>query len=140
MVGRMSDTRRQYSDVEKAQALAVLTANDNDVSRTARDLSIPRTTLIRWVESHNQPIDALASEKKKNLADELEAIALKLVAVMPDKIQAATLQQIATSLGITVDKMQLLRGKATERIDTTASIEVLPVDYRKTISGLRPDE
>ena len=32
-----------YSDEERARALAVLAANDNNVSRTARQLAIPRS-------------------------------------------------------------------------------------------------
>lgn len=133
----MSDTRRQYSDAEKATALAALAANSGDLRGTARTIDIPKSTLEQWA---NKAASATTDDKKKNLADELEAIALKLVAVMPDKIQAATLQQIATSLGITVDKMQLLRGKATERSEVVATIEVQPIDYRSNLTALQPPD
>jgi hypothetical protein len=36
---------------------------------------------------------------------------------MPDKIQAANLQQVATSMAIAIDKMQLLRGAPTSISD-----------------------
>lgn len=107
--------RRQYSDADKAMALATLDAHGGDVAKTARQLGIPRTTLIGWAADRGvvNDVSELRQVKKRDLADRLEEIAHDLVDVMPNKMQQATLQQIATSLGITVDKMQLLRGKPT---------------------------
>ena len=137
----MSDNRRQYSDEEKANALAVLAANGGDLRGTARSLGIPKSTLENWAAQRvSAAVSELADTKKKDLADELENIALKLVEAMPDKMQDATLQQIATSLGIAIDKMQLLRGKATERTEATSTIEIRPVDYRVAISMLGPKD
>jgi transposase-like protein len=112
----MSDrTRRQYSDEEKAVALATLDANGGDVRKTARDTGIPFSTLQGWAHQRgvNESVTELAVTKKKNLADELERIALALVDAIPDKIDGASLQQVATAAGIAVDKMQLLRGEPT---------------------------
>jgi transposase-like protein len=138
----MSDSRRQYSDEDKANALAALGANGGDLRRTSRDVGVPFSTLQGWAKDRglNQAVTELAVTKKKDLADELEAIALKLAEAMPDKVKDATLQQIATSLGIAVDKMQLLRGKATERTEATSTIEIRPIDYRVAVSMLGPKD
>ena len=109
--------RRQYSDADKASALAALDANGGNVARTARELSIPRQTLDSWTNERgiNHDVPELRQEKRGELAEQLEAIAYTLAGdlVKQDKRELATLQQIATSLGIVVDKMQLLRGKPT---------------------------
>lgn len=133
-------TKRRYSDEDKATALAVLAAHNGDVSKTARETGVPRTTLQRWIEAENGAVAAIAADKKKGLADELETIAYKLVDAMPEKIAQATLQQLATSLGITIDKMQLLQGKPTERSETRATIEVKPIDYRVGLVLLQPND
>lgn len=111
--------RRQYSDNDKAAALAVLAANGGDLRKTARDLSIPYSTIRKWANDKGINSDVVneVTSKKKNLADSLEEIAQNLVDAMPGKITAANLQQVATSLGITIDKMQLLRGKPTGIVD-----------------------
>ena len=104
-----------YSDSEKATALAALDANGGNVAATARQLKIPRKTLDGWKAGTNvhEEVAEIRQEKKRDLADEMEKIALNLVDAIPDKIKEASLQQTATSLGIAVDKMQLLRGKPT---------------------------
>lgn len=110
--------KRRYSDEEKAEALAALDANDGDVRKTARSLAIPYTTLREWV-THQQhdAVTNIRTQKKSDLAQRLEEIARELADAMPDKIQAANLQQVATSMAIAIDKMQLLRGAPTSISD-----------------------
>jgi transposase-like protein len=111
--------RREYSDADKATALAALDANGGNVYRTAKALSIPQSTLEGWAKSRgtNAAIPNLREHKKKALAEQLEEIAEKLAEAIPGKVGDATLQQTATSLGIVVDKMQLLRGQPTNITD-----------------------
>jgi transposase-like protein len=120
--------RRQYSDAEKATALAALDANGGNVQGTAETLGIPESTLSGWAKGRgtNGDVPKLRDIKKKDLADELEGIAYKLAKAIPDKIEEATLQQVTTSLGITIDKMQLLRGEATD--NGTLKIQVVYAD------------
>ena len=116
---------RGFTEDDKAAALAALAANAGNVSKTARDLGIPRTTLSRWSngERITDGVTAKAHVKKSALADELESLARILVGAMPEKVADATLQQSATALGITVEKMLLLRGEATG--NTAMTIEVV---------------
>ncbi len=136
----MSAKRRHYSEEDKATALAVLAANNGDLRKTARDLGIPKSTLERWIYIQNTVVSAIADTKKKELSTELEELAYKIVGVMPDKLASANLQQLATSLGITIDKMQLLQGRPTERSETRATIEVKPIDYRVGLVLLQPND
>ena len=135
-------TKRRYSDEDKATALTVLAANNGDLRKTSRDTGVPFSTLRKWANNQgvNQSVITKGITKKKELSAELEDLAYKIVGVMPDKLDSASLQQLATSLGITIDKMQLLQGKPTERNETHATIEVKPIDYRVGLALLQPND
>lgn len=111
----MARRQRRYSDDERAAALAALAANANNLSRTSKELGIPVATLESWSKRKTHPEASENSEAKKGpLADHLEAIAWKLADSMPDKLKDAELRDVAVSLGVIVDKMQLLRGRPTD--------------------------
>ena len=107
---------RRYSDEERATALAALVANGGNVARTARQLAIPAETLRKWSKGERHPESTQMGEQKKGpLADAIEAVANQLLGDLSDeaKRSQASLKDIATAFGIAVDKMQLLRGRAT---------------------------
>jgi hypothetical protein len=80
----------------------------------ARNLGIARTTLERWAKgtAHPEPA-ANAAPKKAALADQFEAIAYHCLGLLPGKLAQATAVQLIVVAGTAIDKMQLLRGKAT---------------------------
>lgn len=107
--------KRQYSDNDKAIALAALDANEGNVLRTAKQLGIPHKTLDEWAKGRNQvpQVADLHKEKRKDLGDRLEDLAHSLVDILPDKIPEASLRDLAGALIVAVDKMQLLKGAPT---------------------------
>jgi transposase-like protein len=114
--------KRRYSDEEKAAALATLDANGGNIAETQRQIGIPYRTLANWAaEERNgtmhEDVANLGNIKKIDLAQRLEEIARELADAMPDKIERANLQQVATSMAIAIDKMQLLRGAPTSITD-----------------------
>ena len=116
---------RKYTEEERAVALAAFAANENNFERTAKFTGIPRNTIRRWVngEGINAPTVANATLKKGLLADQLEQIAEQLLKDAWVKREEATFPQLMTGLGISIDKMQLLRNKPTE----------IPGDNKQTI-------
>lgn len=105
---------RRYSDEDRSDAVAALCANGGNVKRTARELGIPEKTLANWAKGDRHPEAAAAAEEKKGpLADRLEQVAWQLADAIPGKLDAAPLQQVATALGIVVDKLRLLRNEPT---------------------------
>jgi transposase-like protein len=115
-------TRRRYSDEERANALAALSANADDVNHTANQLGIPRKTLENWAKGARHPEAAqLGQEKKPELADALEEVARKLADAMPAKIADASLRDTAIAMGIAVDKMRLLREAPTSITQTNGT-------------------
>ena len=103
--------RRSYSDAERATALAALEANGGNIGRTSRELGLPRATLQNW--SRREAAPDLGHQKRGELAEALADVAWRLAGAIPSKLDAANLQQVAVSLGIVIDKMQLLKGMPT---------------------------
>lgn len=108
-------SKRQYSDNEKAGALAALDANGGNVNQTAKQLGIPRKTLGMW--AHNRHLSAdvadIRQEKRKELSARLEDLAHTLVDILPGKLPKASVRDLAGALIVAVDKMQLLKGAPT---------------------------
>lgn len=137
----MAKGQRQYSEAEKATALAALDANGGNVNRTARQLGIPRKTLTLWAAGHVHPdVAASRQEKKKDLAAVLERLALRLANYCGRKatIEGSSLVQAATSLGIAVDKLQNLRGQNAGDNRATHPVIYLPDNGRGPPGGGPP--
>ncbi len=105
--------KRRYSDQDRANALAALAANGANVERTARQLGLPAATLRAWSTGSRHPEAVQAAEgRKRDLADQLEALAYKLIEAVRGKLAGASLAQLMIALGIAIDKMVLLRREA----------------------------
>jgi hypothetical protein len=105
--------RRNYSDEDRANALAALDANGGNLMRTARQLGTPRKTLAEWARGRVPAAVAdLRHQKRGDLADRLEAVAHELLDALPAKIKDAPLNQLAVALGILIDKLILLRRQS----------------------------
>ena len=122
----------KYSEDDRAVALAALDAHEGNVLKAAAFCKIPRKTLEYWRDGGavNKPVAELRQIKKGELADRLEALAQLLVDAAPSKIAEASLQMVATSLGIAVDKMQLLRNKPTTITDDLSNYSDTELDRR----------
>jgi transposase-like protein len=125
--------RRQYSDSQKAEALAAVDANGGNVSATAAALGIPQKTLDCWFRKRgvNPEVAQMRLGKKEDLADRLEDLAHKLLDSATAKIGDANLSNVTVALGISIDKMRLLREQPTsitaaltddERADRVAAL------------------
>lgn len=117
--------RGHYDDKFRAGAVVMLKAagypeNKYKLQEVADHLGVPSRTLRRWHNGENgAPPDDVVQETKKDLASRLEELAHKLIDAALNDLENtdATLQQINTSLGIVLDKRQLLIGKPTEIVD-----------------------
>ncbi len=107
--------RNKYSDNDKALSLTALDANAGNVLKTAKQMNIPRVTLLDWSKGRkiNAEVSELRHIKKGELSDRLEELAQLLLDGIPAKVGTANLQQMTTSLAIAIDKMLLLKGKPT---------------------------
>ncbi|MBI1913609.1 MAG: hypothetical protein HYS12_02470 [Planctomycetes bacterium] len=122
---------KHHADEERAACLAALVANGGNVAKTVRECGVKRQTLQDWIREQKQAAGQVPEKTGSNPAPKkraervaeilpqavqaldakLEAIAHQLVDAMPDKIDAATLPQLAVALGVAVDKLLVLRGQ-----------------------------
>lgn len=115
--------RRRYDDKFRASAVVMLEAagypgKEGALMDVCRHLSMPHNTLRNWYHAErNPPPSDLRQHIKKSLVEMLDDMAFKLIGAMPSKITDANLQQVATTLGIVIDKKQLLIGQPTWRIE-----------------------
>lgn len=109
--------RRKFSDQQKSDALAALDANGGNVNLTATQLGISESTLRSWAKNRgvNADVALLREQKRIDLSIRLKDIAHQILDILPDKLKDSNTQQLATALGIVVDKSQLLDNKPTER-------------------------
>lgn len=119
----MATKRKSYDDKFRASAVVMLEAagyplQKGALTHVAEHLHVPAMTLSRWFKGTRNPApNEVVTEKRIDLLDKLRALAHTLADAIPDKIEDANLQQSGTVLGIVLDKVQLLEGKATERIE-----------------------
>lgn len=107
-------SKRQYSDKDKAAALALLDANEGNVRKTARDTGVPHKTLDGWAKGRiNADCADIRTDKRKELSERLEDLAHTLVDLLPEKLPNASVRDLAGALIVAVDKMQLLKGSPT---------------------------
>lgn len=109
--------RRQYSDNDKAAALAALDANGGNVKRTAREMSLAVSTLKRWRDGQvNDDVTALRPQKRAELAAVIREELYAILELLPEKRDDATYSQLATAAGIFTDKLRLLNGEDTSKV------------------------
>jgi transposase-like protein len=110
-------SKRQYSDNDKATALAVLDANQGNVKGTARQLSIPHKTLDEWAKGRNQhpEVAVLRTDKKQELHGLFEQVArLYLGQAMEEAtIKKTSGKDSVIAAATATDKMRLLTEQAT---------------------------
>jgi len=114
-------TNRAYDDQFRASAVLMLEAagypdRKGALEEVANALHVPDATISRWANGKSNPPPAyVVSEKREELGIRLEELAHKLLdnALRAAGDSEAGIQTLAISLGIILDKRQLLRGAPT---------------------------
>ena len=93
------------------------------LSRVGKNLNVPISTLRGWFNLKNNPPPAeLRNEKRKTLSEMLKDEIDGALNAMPNARPDASYRDIGTVAAILIDKLQLLEGKATERIELNDNI------------------
>jgi transposase-like protein len=110
--------RQQYTDQVKAAAYSALEVNDGNVKRTARELSLPISTLRRWRDDWEANKNLPAAEDlilaTGDFIEDAERVRDLSLRVLEHKLQAGqgTVAQVATVLGVLDDKIARAKGLA----------------------------
>ena len=111
----------KYTEEQRAVALAYHAASGSNLTKTAKDCKIPKSTLHRWLGGAgvNDAVFRKRDIKKGVMADECERLAWKLLGGLDDdrKIEEAAVNTLSVAFGTLVDKMRLLRGESTQTVN-----------------------
>lgn len=120
--------RQQYTDADKARVFAVLTANQENVKRTARETGVPENTVRRWRDewrANGPPETEQVEEAVEEFTQHATRVRQKALTLIEDKIDAgdAKIGELNAVVGTLTDKMHVLQGLATSR---TEHVHALP--------------
>lgn len=140
---RRKGTYRQYSEEEKALALSMLKASQGNLHEAGRLTDIPPATIRRWSlgDGYHPSVQMTLEERQKLIADRLETVIHRLLDIVPDKENEATLQQTMTSVAIAIDKMRLMREQPTQitQRETAINASELLERLRNALPNSQPD-
>lgn len=134
----------RYSDEFRASAVLWLRAagypdTHGALTRVAGELNVHPRTLSRWYNREsNPPPDKIVSEKRVDLVTAIRSEIAAVLSDMPEARDEASYKDLATALGIMVDKLQLLEGKPTERTEQSGRVQV-NVRYVDQAGEMRPE-
>ena len=90
--------------------------NGGALAAVSKKLGVPHSTLQRWYNAkQNPPPPETVHEKRVDLAALLEAEVIAAVGEMDNARIDADYRALATAVGIFMDKLNNLRGEATDR-------------------------
>lgn len=113
----------RWSDEFRAHAVVLLQVEGypdkkGAITRISNQLKVPVTTLRRWFEGQSNPPPAeIVSIKKEQIIELLRGEIYNALKEMPKAIWDADYKELATSMAIMVDKLQLLEGEPTARTE-----------------------
>lgn len=125
----MAGKQPRYNDEFRRDAVLMLQAAGypgtvGALTRVAKHLSVPERTLSRWYNAEqNPPPDTLVKKKRGKLVELIRQEIYSILGEMDRKRDEADYRELATALGIAVDKLQLLAGEPTENARQRIVIE-----------------
>lgn len=142
----MAGRRATYSPEDKARVYVVLTANDLNVKRTARETGVPENTVRRWRDEFKESPPStemveVAVSDFVGQADDLRMLGLKALRGKLDQLIAnpkdVNVGQVTTMIGILTDKIDRAAGLATSRVEHEHTLN--PGDIREALVGFVQD-
>ncbi len=116
--------RKRYDDEFRAGAVLMLQAagypeKEGSLTAVSKNTKVPLSTLSRWFRgTSNPPPSNIVNNKKGTILEKLDVLTHMILDSFDlDTVTDAQLRERMTSLGIVIDKGQLLRGEPTERVE-----------------------
>lgn len=131
--------RSQHSEDDKARVFVCLRANNGNVKRTARDTGIHPATVRRWKMAWEENEDSvpdvsLVALEATNFVAEAERVRDKALSELERKIPSATPSALVAMVGMLTDKVALVRGLATTRVEHKHVLPA-PEDLQELVQG-----
>lgn len=93
-----------YSDEARKNALEALEQNKGNIYQTAKETGISRDTILRWAREREHALRETPMDKR------LEEIAQKIVRIMPEKVEGASLQELARVLPVVLSTLKEMQS------------------------------
>lgn len=108
---------REYTEDDKATALATLQANNGNILRTANELGIPQSTLRKWRagEGINRAVAPKCEHKKEELGDLFERVSRLYLdhAIADTTLRKVKGKDAVVAAAVAAEKMRLCREQST---------------------------
>ena len=136
--------RSTYTAEDKARAYVILSSNDGNLKRTARDTGIPEPTIRRWRNewaSEGPPQTDLVEKAATDYVGEMEGTRDLALQRIRERLESSnvkdqgTLPQLATVFGILTDKIDRARGIADKRVEHVHALPS-PDEIRGALTAL----
>ncbi len=129
----MAVKRKRFNDDFRASAVLMLEATGypekkGGLTQVSNHLGVPLSTLRGWyTEEHNPAPAEVRNVKRIDLVGELTNLLGLTFTAAQNTVEEASYKELATAIGIFVDKLQLLSGQPTERQELNV------IDHRERI-------
>jgi len=132
---------KAYTDAEIASVYVVLTTNEGNVKRTARDTGVPENTVRRWKkkwESEGPPQLDEIEQVATDMISEAERVRDLALRKIEDRLREdkGTLAQIVTAYGVLTDKIDRARGIGSSHHHEHKLTLPSPDEIRATLGAL----
>lgn len=124
-------TKARYTDDDRARVFLALTVHQGNVKRTARETGFPVSTVRNWkADWEKNPPSTEVALRVEDLATQFipDAIRVrdKALLALEKKIDSgeATASQLATSMGILTDKINVVMGLSKKQGPSTDNVDV----------------
>ena len=117
--------RKQYTDAQRADLVVMLESEGypgkkGALAKVSKYSKVPAPTLHRWFHEKNNPAPSeLVNERAFDLRQALQTELESIFGALPASRGIAEYKDLVRGLGIVIDKILLLDGKATQRIALT---------------------
>lgn len=129
---------KHYTDDERATYVAMLVAEGyperrGALKKVAAFVGCHPNVLRRWWKgTNNPPPTKLVAQKKADIATRIEEVLHHILDLLPGALETAEPRDLIIGLGVAVDKLQLLHGKPTERVEEHLTV----ADSRERLAQL----
>ena len=140
-----------YTEQFRAEALVTLEANGGNILQTSEQLGIDQATLSKWVAENRDIKESssdlaiaaaeLVPETRESFISELKTLRNKVLRHLDGIVEDLKAREAAITLGILIDKTELLEGNATSRTAVVGNGETVDEAIKRLSAELesRPD-
>jgi len=140
-----------YTEQFRAEALVTLEANGGNILQTSEQLGIAQATLSKWVAENRDIKESssdlaiaaaeLVPETRESFITELKTLRNKVLRHLDGIVEDLKAREAAITLGILIDKTELLEGNATSRTAVVGNGETVDEAIKRLSAELesRPD-